>query len=74
MRSEFTAVIEKGDDPRFFVAFCPEVPEANGQGETREGALDDLRAAIALCLDIRRDEKLREATDEAEYTTIIVEQ
>ncbi len=72
MRSEFTAVLQR--DGEFYMALCPEVPEANGQGDTREEALDDLRAAIALCLDVRREERLKGLPDEAEYTTVIVEQ
>ena len=32
MRNEFTAIIERDDD--WFIAYCPEVPGANGQGRT----------------------------------------
>ncbi len=37
MASEFTAVIEQ--DREWFVAYSPEVPEANGQGTSKEEAL-----------------------------------
>ena len=30
MRNEFTAVVER--DQKWFIAYCPEVPGANGQG------------------------------------------
>ena len=59
MKIELTAVLEAGDDPQHVLAFCPEIPEANGQGCTREETLDDLRAAIALALDVRRNEALK---------------
>jgi predicted RNase H-like HicB family nuclease len=49
MRNEFTAIVEQ--DGPWFVAYCAEVPGANGQGRTREECLDNLRAAIALILD-----------------------
>ncbi len=39
----------------WFVAFCPEFPEANGQGKTREECLQSLREAILLLLEDRRE-------------------
>ena len=48
MRNEFTVVIEPPteDDP-WFIAYCPEIPEANGQGRTKEEVLENLRDGIA---------------------------
>jgi predicted RNase H-like HicB family nuclease len=40
----------------WFVAFCPEVPEANGQGRTREECLESLRQAIFLLMEDRRQD------------------
>ncbi len=37
-----------------YAASCVEFPEANGQGETEEECLDDLRAAVQDILDYRR--------------------
>lgn len=59
MRNEFTALIEA--DGEWFAAFCPEVPEANGQGRTPEEAKEDLAAAIALVLEDRLEDALRQA-------------
>ncbi|MEM6287550.1 MAG: type II toxin-antitoxin system HicB family antitoxin [Bacteroidota bacterium] len=53
MTHEFTAVIEC--DEAWFIAYAPEVPGANGQGRTREGALESLADAIALILEDRRE-------------------
>ena len=57
MRNEFTAIVER--DGPWYVAYCAEVPGANGQGKTREECLANLRQAIALILEHRRDESLR---------------
>lgn len=57
MRNEFTAIIERAED--WFIAYCPEIPGANGQGRTRAEARQSLRDAIALILDDRRREGLR---------------
>ncbi|MCY4651980.1 MAG: type II toxin-antitoxin system HicB family antitoxin [Dehalococcoidia bacterium] len=51
MRNEFTAIIEKDDD--WYIAYCPEIPGANGQGRTKEEVLENLSEAIALILQDR---------------------
>ena len=53
MRNKFTAVIEKGGG--WCIAYCAEIPGANGQGRTREEARDSLAEAIALILEDRRE-------------------
>ena len=57
MRNEFTAIIER--DGKWFVAYSPEVPGANGQGRTKAAARESLAAAIALILKDRRTDALR---------------
>ena len=57
MQNEFTAIVER--DGKWFVAYCPELPGANGQGMTRPAALKSLSAAIALILQDRREDGLR---------------
>jgi predicted RNase H-like HicB family nuclease len=57
MKNEFTAVIER--DENWFVAYSPEIPGANGQGTTKEEALESLSAAIELILEDRREDGLR---------------
>jgi predicted RNase H-like HicB family nuclease len=49
MHNEFTAVIEQDND--WMVAYCPEIPGANGQGRTTEEAVSSLAEAIALILE-----------------------
>ena len=71
MRDEFTAIVERDGD--WFIAHSPEIVEANGQGRTREEALDSLREAIALILDDRREDGLRGISDSAFRRTVVVE-
>ena len=54
MRNEFTAVIEQ--DEGWYVAYSPEIPGANGQGRTKDEALQSLRDAIELILTDRRED------------------
>jgi predicted RNase H-like HicB family nuclease len=63
MRNEFTAVIERDGD--WYIGYCPEIPEANGQGRTVEDCRKNLAAAIALVLEDRREDALRGVPDDA---------
>jgi len=71
MRNEFTAIIER--DGKWFVAYCPEVPEANGQGRTKAAARKNLAAAIALILRDRRADALRGLPRSVTPETVTVE-
>ncbi len=56
----FTAVLHRGEaDEGGFWATCLEVPGANGQGETKEECLRNLREAIELLLETEREEAFR---------------
>jgi len=57
VHNEFTAIIEKNED--WFIAYCPEIPGANGQGRTKDEAKNSLAEAIELILEDRREEGLR---------------
>jgi predicted RNase H-like HicB family nuclease len=70
MRNRYTAVVQK--DGKWFTALCPEVPEANGQGKTREACLESLASAIELVLEYRREQSLQKAPRGAEQTSIMV--
>ena len=37
------------------IAECPEIPGCMTEGETEEEAMANLREAIALCLEVRRE-------------------
>ena len=57
MHNEFTAIIECDED--WYVAYCSEIPGANGQGKTLEEARTSLGRAIMLILADRRDDTFR---------------
>lgn len=57
MHNEFTAIIERDGD--WWIAYCPEVPGANGQGKTKEECRSSLSDAVDLILTDRREDGLR---------------
>lgn len=54
MKLKVTAQIQR--EGKWFIAFCPEFPEANGQGETLEECTQNLKDAIDLLLEDRRED------------------
>jgi predicted RNase H-like HicB family nuclease len=64
MKAEFTAIIEVAPEGGYW-AICPEIPGANGQGETVEQAKDSLRQAIELILEDRKADILRGLPEDA---------
>ncbi len=71
MHNEFTAVVER--DGEWFIAYCPEIPGANGQGKTKDECLTSLSQAIDLVLEDRRADALRGIPADATQETIVVE-
>jgi len=71
VHNEFTAIIERDAD--WFIAYCPEIPGANGQGRTADEARASLAAAIALILEDRREDALRGVPAGAVRDTVVVE-
>jgi predicted RNase H-like HicB family nuclease len=70
MSNTYTAIFER--DGEWYIAYCPEVPGANGQGRTKEEARESLAAAIALIFEDRREDALRGLPDDAERETVTV--
>jgi predicted RNase H-like HicB family nuclease len=71
MHNEFTAIVER--DGKWFIAYCPEIPGANGQGKTKEECLTNLREAIHLILEDRREDALRGIPEGASREVVTVE-
>ena len=71
MKAEFTAIIEPAPEGGYW-AICPEVPGANGQGETVEEAKDSLRRAIELILEDRREDILRGLPEDAIREKVVI--
>ncbi|MCP4754128.1 MAG: type II toxin-antitoxin system HicB family antitoxin [Proteobacteria bacterium] len=70
MKHEFTAIIEKDDD--WYIAYCPEVVGANGQGRTIEDAKKNLAQAISLILEDRLKDGLRGIPEDAIKDTVTI--
>ncbi|PYO05054.1 MAG: HicB family protein [Candidatus Rokuibacteriota bacterium] len=70
MRNEFTALVER--DRRWYIAYCPEIPGANGQGRTKAAALKSLVGAISLILEDRRKDGLRGVPAKARREKVVV--
>jgi predicted RNase H-like HicB family nuclease len=69
-KNEFTAVIER--DGKWFIAYSPEIPGANGQGRTKAEARRSLADAIALILEDRRRDGLRGVPRDAVREKVVV--
>jgi len=70
MHNEFTAIIEH--DGEWYLAYCPEVPGANGQGRTVDECRKSLAEAIALILEDRRQDALRGVPEDAIKDVVVV--
>jgi predicted RNase H-like HicB family nuclease len=68
MKHQFTAIIEQGE--KYLIGTCPEVPDAHGQGTTREECLRDLAGSIESVLEYRREEALANLRAGAEKTIV----
>lgn len=69
MKGEFTAIIGKAPEGGYW-AICPEVPGANGQGETIEEAKQSLRDAIRLIFADRIEDMKRGLSDDVIQTMV----
>ena len=69
---QFTAILHHGEpNEGGFWATCLEVPGANGQGETKEECLANLKEAIQLLLETEREEVFR-LDPQAETTELLL--
>ena len=71
MRNEFTAIIER--DGESHIAYCPEIPSANGQGEIKDEARENLAEAVVLIIEDRRKDGLRGVPPDATRKTLTKE-
>lgn len=70
MTNEFTGIYER--DGEWFIAYCPEVPGANGQGKTLDECRESLVDAIRLILEDRREQGLAGVPGDAIRETVTV--
>ena len=71
MHNEFTAIFEKDED--WYIAYCPEIPGANGQGKALDECRKSLSEAISLILEDRRNDVLRGVPEDAIKEVVTVE-
>jgi predicted RNase H-like HicB family nuclease len=71
MSAGFTAIYEKREE--YYIGYCPEVPGANGQGETLEECRESLKEAIKLILEDRLEDGLRGVPADAIREALVVE-
>jgi predicted RNase H-like HicB family nuclease len=64
MNLKLTAEIHR--DGEWYVGFCQEVPEANGQGRTREECVQNLKEAVLLLMEDRREDAARKLSADAQ--------
>ena len=72
MKGELRIIIYKASEGGFW-DICPEVPGANGQGETIEEAKENLKEAVELILEDRREGFRQELSEDAVVDTIAIE-
>jgi predicted RNase H-like HicB family nuclease len=63
MNVPLTAEIHR--EGEWYIAFCPEMPEANGQGRTQEECLESLREAILLLVEDRHEDARKRLKEES---------
>jgi predicted RNase H-like HicB family nuclease len=71
MHNEFTAVIDR--DGGWFIGYCLEVPDGNGQGKTLEECRKSLAEAVAMILEDRRHDALRGVPPDAIRELLVVQ-
>jgi len=69
MDLKLTAEIHRDGD--WYVGFCPEVPEAKGQGRASEECVQNLKEAVLLPMDDRREDALRKVADNVRVLELV---
>lgn len=54
---KFNVTVDRDEDGVWIVE-CPAIPGCVSQGKTKDEALDSIREAIALCLEVRAEKGL----------------
>ncbi|MGF1523592.1 MAG: type II toxin-antitoxin system HicB family antitoxin [Leptolyngbyaceae cyanobacterium] len=71
MKAELTAIIEAAAEGGYW-AICPQIPGANGQGETIEEAKESLKGAIQLIIEDRLEDIRRGLPQDAIEETLSI--
>ncbi|MBI9107239.1 MAG: type II toxin-antitoxin system HicB family antitoxin [Spirochaetales bacterium] len=71
MKGELTAIIDEAPEGGYW-AVCPEVPGANGQGESIDEAKESLKDAIILIMKDRLEDAMRGLPENIIQETIAI--
>ena len=71
MHYSFTGIFEKGE--KYYIGYCVEIPEANGQGESIEECRQNLIEAIKLVIDDRKNDVVASLPKDAIREEVSVE-
>jgi predicted RNase H-like HicB family nuclease len=71
MINQFHAIYER--DGEWFVAYCPEIPGANGLGKTQKECRENLIDAIRLILEDKYEDSIRGLTENYTNELITIE-
>jgi predicted RNase H-like HicB family nuclease len=63
---KFTVTLDRDDDG-VWVVECPAIPGCVSQGETKEEAIDNIKDAIKLCLQVRTERGMPPTIDVDEF-------
>ncbi len=58
MKGELTVIIEKAPEGGYW-GFCPEIPGANGQGETVSEVKESIKEAVVLISEDKLEDAIR---------------
>ncbi|MDQ1265832.1 MAG: hypothetical protein QG635_984 [Bacteroidota bacterium] len=70
MTNQFQAIYER--DGECYIAYYPEIPDANGIGKTQEECRENLIDAIKLILQVRYEDSINSINDYVKNITTII--
>lgn len=57
--ADYSVIIIKDDSEGGYIGMCRELPEAKSQGETLDELLENMKDAIKLTLEVRKEDQAR---------------
>ncbi len=67
---KFNVTMERDEDG-VWVTECPAIPGCVSQGKTRQQALDNIKEAITLCLEVRAEKGLPLTTETRQVEVVM---
>ena len=66
----FNVIIERDEDG-YWVVECPSIPGCFSQGDTRAEALENIRDAIKICLEVRAERGMPLTVETSQVEVVI---